>query len=191
MKLIVGLGNPGPEYAQTRHNVGFMVLDSLARRWAPGEVARSRFHGATVDADIDGARVLLLKPLTYMNRSGLSVAEATRFYRIEPAEALLVIVDDVALECGTIRLRPGGGAGGHNGLTDVELKLATDQYARLRVGIDGPGRIPQSDYVTGRFRPDQLDAIGPALEEAAEAAACWARDGCAEAMNRYNRKQSA
>lgn len=191
MKLVVGLGNPGPEYAETRHNVGFKVLDSLARRWAPGDVARSRFHGATVDASIDGERALLLRPLTYMNRSGLSVSEATRFYKIDPAEGLLVIVDDIALPCGTIRIRSAGGAGGHNGLIDVEARLATDQYARLRIGIDPPGRIPQADYVTGRFRPDQLEAVAPAIDEAAEAAACWVRSGCEEAMNRYNRKQSA
>ncbi|MHC5114231.1 MAG: aminoacyl-tRNA hydrolase [Planctomycetota bacterium] len=195
MKLIVGLGNPGPEYHDTRHNVGFVVLDRLARRWAPGEVARSRFHAATLDArveaDGDDVRTLLLKPTTYMNRSGLAVSEAIRFYKLDPAEALLVIVDDVALECGTIRVRPGGGAGGHNGLDDIQRKLGTDQYARLRIGIDGPGAIPQKDYVLGKFRPDQLEAMGPALEEATEAATFWATRGCTDAMNRFNRRQSA
>jgi PTH1 family peptidyl-tRNA hydrolase len=191
MKLIVGLGNPGPEYADTRHNVGFVVLDRLARRWAPGEVARGRFRAAVIDGRIDGERVMMLKPTTYMNLSGGSVAEAVRFYKLEPSESLLVIVDDVALECGRIRLRAGGSAGGHNGLADVEQKLATSDYARLRIGIDPPGRIPQKDYVLGKFRPDQIEALEPALEDATEAAACWAVHGSTEAMNRHNRRQDA
>ena len=191
MKLIVGLGNPGPEYVDTRHNVGFVVLDRLARRWAPGEVARSRFHGALIDGRHDGQRVLLLKPATYMNNSGLSVAEAVRFYKLDPAGDLLIVVDDVALACGAIRLRAEGGPGGHNGLGDIEQKLGTSGYARLRIGIDDPGAIPQKDYVLGRFRPDQLEAVAPALEEAIDAAACWAVHGVTEAMNRFNRRQPA
>jgi PTH1 family peptidyl-tRNA hydrolase len=191
MKLIVGLGNPGPGYVDTRHNVGFDVLDRLARRWAPGEVARSKFHGVLIDGLFRDHRVLLLKPTTYMNRAGLSVAEAVRFYRLDPAEALLVIVDDVALACGLIRLRPGGGPGGHNGLADIEQKLATSDYTRMRIGIDPPGEIPQKDYVLGRFRPDQLERVAPALDEAVEAAACWVVHGCQETMNRFNRRQTA
>jgi len=190
MKLVVGLGNPGPQYDKTRHNVGFVVLDSLARRYAPGEVAKSRFHGATVEGVIDGEKVLLLKPLNYMNRSGMAVAEAVRFYKLDPAEQLLVIVDDLALPCGVIRIRGEGGAGGHNGLSDIQQKLGTDGYPRLRIGIDRDTSIPQSDYVLGRFRPDQIELIEPALDEAAEAAACWAASGLTEAMNRYNRKET-
>ncbi len=188
MKLIVGLGNPGREHQGTRHNVGFDVLDRLARRHAPGEVARARFHGALVEATIGEERVLLLKPTTYMNLSGQAVAEASGFHKLEPARDLLVLVDDVALPCGMIRLRGDGGPGGHNGLEDVERRLGTDGYARLRIGIDAPGNIPQRDYVLGRFRPDQLQALEPALEEAAEASACWATRGILEAMNLYNRK---
>ncbi len=191
MKLIVGLGNPGAEYIGTRHNVGFDVLDRLARRYAPGAPARSRFHGATIDSDIAGQRVLLLKPLTYMNRSGQSVGEAVSFYKIEATNDLLIIVDDVALECGTIRLRPEGSAGGHNGLTDVEMRIGTADYARLRIGIDAPGPIPQKSYVTGRFRPDQQERIEPALDAAADAAVCWVASGMQEAMNRFNRKAIA
>ncbi|NNF41671.1 MAG: aminoacyl-tRNA hydrolase [Phycisphaerales bacterium] len=188
MKLIVGLGNPGAEYADTRHNVGFDVLDRLARRWAPGEVARSKFHGAVIDGRIDSERVMLLKPLTFMNRSGTAVAEATRFYKVDPAEDVLVIVDDVALPCGTIRIRAGGSAGGHNGLADIEMRLGTSQYTRLRIGIDPPGRVPQKDYVLGRFRPEQRDMIEPALEDAVHASETWAKSGTTEAMNRFNRK---
>jgi PTH1 family peptidyl-tRNA hydrolase len=190
MKLVVGLGNPGPQYDKTRHNVGFVVLDSLARRYAPGEVAKSRFHGATVEGIIDGEKVLLLKPLCYMNRSGMAVAEAVRFYKLDPAEQLLVVVDDLALPCGVIRLRGEGGAGGHNGLSDIQQKLGSDIYPRLRIGIDRDTSIPQADYVLGRFRPDQLELIEPAFDEAAEAAACWVSSGLSEAMNRYNRKEA-
>lgn len=190
MKLIVGLGNPGPQYDRTRHNVGFEVLDSLARRYAPGEVARSRFHGATVEGMINDEKVLLLKPLCYMNRSGMAVAEAARFYKLDAGD-ILVLVDDLALPCGVIRLRGEGGAGGHNGLSDIQQKLSTQAYARLRIGIDRDSNIPQSEYVLGKFRPDQLELMQEALNDAAEAAACWAAAGLKEAMNRYNRKESA
>ena len=190
MKLIVGLGNPGSEYEKTRHNVGFLVLDHLARRHAPGAVARSKFHAAAVDADINGERALLLKPTTYMNNSGLCVSEAVRFYKVDIASDLLILVDDVALPCGSIRLRPDGGTGGHNGLADISEKLTTDEYGRLRIGIDEPGQIPQKDYVLGRFRPDQQELINPALAEAADAAACWANHDINEAMNRFNRRHT-
>jgi PTH1 family peptidyl-tRNA hydrolase len=191
VKLIVGLGNPGPEYLGTRHNVGFEALDRVARRHAPGAVARAKFSGAMIEADIEGERALLLKPLTYMNRSGQPVADAARFFKIDTTSDLLIIVDDVALECGTIRLRPEGSAGGHNGLADVEMKLGTSQYCRLRIGIDGPGQIPQKEYVLGRFRPDQLSRLEPALDAAADAAVCWALTGITESMNRFNRKAIA
>jgi PTH1 family peptidyl-tRNA hydrolase len=191
MKLVVGLGNPGPQYQQSRHNVGFMVLDRLARRHAPGAVARSRFHAALVEGQLDGEKLLLAKPTTFMNRSGLTVAEAVRYYRLDPHRELLVIVDDVALPCGSIRIRPEGGTGGHNGLADVEQKLGTSTYARLRVGIDPPGQIPQVEYVLGRFRPDQQERLEPALNEAVEAAECWALHGAAESMNRFNRRSTA
>lgn len=191
MKLIVGLGNPGPQYETTRHNVGFVVLDHLARRYAPGGVARSKFHAAVLDADIGGQRTMLLKPTTYMNRSGLSVSEAVQFYKVSSEEDLLVLVDDVALPCGSIRLRPSGGTGGHNGLIDVEQKLGTDAYGRLRIGVDAPGTVPQKDYVLGRFRPDQKELMAPAMAEATDAAACWATQGMTEAMNRFNQKNTA
>lgn len=190
MKLIVGLGNPGQQHEHTRHNVGFVVLDRLARRYAAGEIARSKFHSAMLDGHINGQRVLLLKPTTFMNRSGQSVAEAIQFYRLDPGSNLMVVVDDVALGCGIIRLRSGGGAGGHNGLADIELKLATQEYSRLRIGIDAPGDIPQSNYVLGRFRPDQQELVEPALETAVDAAACWALHGIDEAMNRFNHRNT-
>ena len=191
MKLIVGLGNPGTAYRDTRHNVGFEVLDRLARRCAPGAAARAKFHAALVEGDIDTERVLLLKPTTYMNRSGLAVSEAVRFYKLPPETDLFVIVDDVALTCGVIRIRPDGSAGGHNGLADIEQKLGSSDYARLRIGIDAPVQIPQKDYVLGKFRPDQLELIEPALEDAVTAACCWVTHGPVEAMNRFNRRNTA
>lgn len=191
MKLIVGLGNPGREYDRTRHNVGFEAVDRLARRHVePGVAApaRNRFNGLLLDASIRGERTLLLKPLTFMNRSGQAVAEAVRFHKLDAATDLLVLVDDVALPCGAIRLRGEGSAGGHNGLADIERQLGTNRYARCRIGIDPPGAVPQRDYVLGRFRPDQVDAIDAALDQCVAAAECWATAGIVEAMNRHNRK---
>lgn len=191
MKLVVGLGNPGPAYQDTRHNVGFEVLDRLARRFAPGEIARAKFHGSLIEAVIDSQRTLLLKPTTYMNRSGQAVAEAVRFFKMPPETDLLVIVDDIALACGSIRVRVSGSAGGHNGLSDIQQKLGSGEYARLRIGIDHPGSIPQKDYVLGKFRPDQQELVEPALEDAVAASRCWVTHGPTEAMNRYNRKNTA
>lgn len=187
MKLIVGLGNPGVEYEKTRHNAGFLALDILARRHAPEAPARSRFNAATIETDLPGAgKTMLMKPLTYMNRSGQSVGDAVRFYKLDPATDLFVIVDDVALPCGTIRVRASGGAGGHNGLLDIERALGGQGYARCRVGIDAPGRTPQADYVLGRFSPEQWSAVEPALAGAADASEVWAREGVNSAMNKYN-----
>lgn len=191
MKLIVGLGNPGRQYERTRHNAGYLVVDRLAGRHAPGAVARSKFHGLTFDAPsigqgADRARALLVKPTTYMNRSGLCVASAVRFYKVAPADDLLIVVDDVALPVGAIRLRSRGGTGGHNGLVDITEKLGTDHYARLRIGVGEPGIQPQSDYVLGRFSSDQWDVVQPALDRAANAAAAWAVQGILQTMNQFN-----
>lgn len=190
MKLIIGLGNPGPEYDDTRHNVGFVVLDRLARRYAPGAIARSHFQGAAIDTMIGDEKAVLIKPLTFMNRSGQCVNEAVTFFKVNPAEDVMVVVDDVALPCGTIRLRPEGSAGGHNGLADIEQKLGSAVYPRLRIGIDQPGRIPQKDYVLGRFRDDQRTQMESAVNDAVDAVACWCTSGLSEAMNRFNRKAS-
>src|SRR5262252_4734629 len=141
MKLIVGLGNPGKDYDKTRHNAGYMVVYRLIARHAAGAPVKARFNAAAVEARLPGGggadeTCLLLKPTTYMNRSGQSIAEAVRFYKLDPASELMVILDDVALPSGTIRIRPGGGTGGHNGLEDIERLLGTDAYPRCRIGID-------------------------------------------------------
>jgi len=185
MKIIVGLGNPGLEYARTRHNVGFMTLDRLARRHGLTG-GRSRFQGLAVDGAIGSERCLLLQPMTYMNRSGRSVRAAVDFYKVEPATDLLIVVDDVALPCGRIRLRAGGSAGGHNGLIDIARALGGDPYPRLRIGVDPPGRIPQVDYVLGKFRPDQWDLVDPAIDRACDAIECWLTQGIDQAMTKYN-----
>jgi PTH1 family peptidyl-tRNA hydrolase len=186
MRLIVGIGNPGTEYDRTRHNVGFEAIDRLARRIAPGEIARSKFQGAVLESTLTEDKVLLLKPTTFVNRTGQAVSEAIRFYKLTPEEDLLVLVDDTALPCGRIRIRESGGTGGHNGLRDITSHLGTDRWARVRIGIDAPGQIPLSSYVLGRFRPDQVDDVELGIEQAADAANCWITRGTTAAMNAFN-----
>jgi PTH1 family peptidyl-tRNA hydrolase len=189
MKLVVGLGNPGIEYQRTRHNVGFDCIDRLARKVCDAsQSAKARFQALALEGESGGEKVLLLKPMTYMNLSGTSVAEALRFYKLDAGRDLLVVVDDIALPCGSIRLRGEGSAGGHNGLADIEAKLGTHRYARCRIGIDAPGRIPQKDYVLGRFREDQQPLVDEAIGLAIDATECWISRGIAEALNRFNRR---
>jgi PTH1 family peptidyl-tRNA hydrolase len=186
MRLIVGIGNPGTEYDRTRHNVGFEAIDRLARRIAPGEIARSKFQGAVLESTLTDDKVLLLKPTTFANRTGQAVSEAIRFYKLTPEEDLLVLVDDTALPCGRIRIRESGGTGGHNGLRDITSHLGTDRWARVRIGIDAPGQVPLSSYVLGRFRPDQAGDVERGIEQAADAANCWLTRGITAAMNAFN-----
>jgi PTH1 family peptidyl-tRNA hydrolase len=186
VKLIVGLGNPGLEYERTRHNAGFLAVDRLAERHARGTVPRGRFSAITLEAAIGGEKCLLMKPTTYMNRSGAAVAEAARFFKLAPEADVLVIADDTALPAGTIRVRASGSDGGHNGLADVARLLGTEQYARCRVGVDGPGVVRLHDYVVGRFGPEQWEKVSPALDAAADAAEVWVEKGVTAAMNRFN-----
>lgn len=190
MKLVFGLGNPGAQYEKTRHNAGFMVVDALARRHASGGVARSRFHAATLDAMIGGEKCVLGKPTTYMNRSGQSIGEAVRFFKIDPAEDLIVIVDDVALPVGSIRLRKSGGAGGHNGLSDIDRAIGGADYPRLRVGIgEVPRLMIQSDWVLSRFMDEEKDDIQRAIETSCDALEHALEHGITSAMNAYNKKR--
>jgi PTH1 family peptidyl-tRNA hydrolase len=198
MKLIVGLGNPGQQYAGTRHNIGFEVLDALARRlgWVRGRdqfvlLARSKFDGLVMDglvplASGQAEKLLLLKPMTYMNLSGQAVQAAKAFYQLETPD-LMVVLDDLALPCGKLRIRPGGSSGGHNGLRDIERALATSQYPRLRIGLDAPPpRVAGRDYVLGRATDEQRKRLDPAIDRAAEALMLWIEKGIEQAMSRFN-----
>lgn len=189
MKLVVGLGNPGRQYERTRHNAGWMVLDRLAQRHAAAERVKSRFHADTLEARLGGERCVLIKPVTWMNRSGQSVAEAVRFYKAEPLGDLLVVTDDLALPVGAIRVRARGGSGGHNGLSDIARVLGGEEWARLRVGIGAkPAFMDQADWVLSRFAEQERAPLEAAIERAADAAELWAAEGAEAAMNRFNEK---
>lgn len=183
MKLIVGLGNPGREYESSRHNVGWLVLDCLSKRWQIS-MDRERFRGLFGDGQILGQRVGLLKPLVYMNRSGASAAAAVQFYKLD-RDAFLVVSDDLNLPLGRLRIRAAGSAGGHNGLADIIERLATDQFARLRVGI-GQSSGDMVAHVLSAFAPEETAAARAAIETAADAVECWISEGIEQAMNRFN-----
>ena len=186
MKLIVGLGNPGSKYDQTRHNVGFEVINRLANKIACGEPATSKFESVIIETRCNGEKTLLMKPQTFMNRSGAPVKQALTFYKAEPETDLLVIVDDIHLPCGSFRLRSNGTDGGHNGLSDISNHFSKMQWSRLRIGVDEPGLIQQADYVLGRFTPEQQERVEPAIEGAVNAAIAWIECGIDEAMNKCN-----
>jgi len=184
--LVAGLGNPGCEYADTRHNVGFMVADELARRH--GGSWRAKFSGDLAEVRLDGLRLAVLKPQTYMNESGRSVGAAVRFFKVEP-EALLVVHDEVDLEPGRLQARLGGGLAGHNGLRSVAQHLGTPEFARLRIGVGRPERgdpRPVADFVLSPFPPD-VDVEG-LVARAADAVETAAREGVEEAQNRFNER---
>jgi len=189
VKLIVGLGNPGSQYDKTRHNAGFMVVDALAHKHAVGSIAKARFSSATLDANIKGEKVLLMKPTVYMNRSGQSVGEAIRFFKLEPSEDLIVIVDDIALPVGSIRLRKSGGSGGHNGLSDIDRALGGADYPRLRVGVGAvPKLMNQADWVLSRFMSEEKADLDTALKDSVSAVEHVLDQGIISAMNMFNKK---
>jgi PTH1 family peptidyl-tRNA hydrolase len=194
MRLVVGLGNPGREYVGTRHNIGYEVVDALAIKlgWVKSvdefnRFAKVKFEALTFDGTLSsGEKLLLLMPMTYMNLSGRSVQAAASFYQVPPTD-LMIVLDDIALPCGRIRLRASGSSGGHNGLKDIQRALGTDEYPRLRVGIDAPpARVSQHDYVRGRFSPDQRAALEPAYDRASSAVVLWLEQGITTAMNQFN-----
>ncbi|MBI1368800.1 MAG: aminoacyl-tRNA hydrolase [Planctomycetes bacterium] len=191
MKLIVGLGNPGAQYRNTRHNAGFMVVERLAVRHGM-DAPKEKFHAACIEGRIGNERVMLMQPLTYMNRSGLAVGEALSFYKADRDTDLLIVVDDLALPIGAVRVRKSGGSGGHNGLADIERALGTIAYPRLRLGIGEPfingQRIAMHDYVLGAFTAEQAEPLAKGVETAADAVECFLASDLATAMNRYNPK---
>jgi len=184
LKLVVGLGNPGTKYQATRHNVGFEVIDRLAQGGARPSFAR-KFDGLIAETEVDFRRVLLLKPETFMNLSGRSVGQALRFYKLEPAD-VLVVCDDLSLPLGKLRLRPGGSDGGQKGLRDIIAHLGTDGFPRLRIGIGERGEVDAADFVLSRFRSAERPIIDDALILATQAVAVWVAQGLDAAMNRFN-----
>jgi len=185
MKLVVGLGNPGRKYKGTRHNVGFVVLAELARRFGSGR-PRSNFHGETVDADFNGQKVLLLSPLTYMNNSGTCVQAAYSFFKLS-SEDLLVVCDDLNLPLAKLRIRREGSSGGQKGLRDIIQRLGTEKFPRLRLGIGSPPENwDATSYVLGKFTKKELPEIEEAIQLAADAVVVWASQGIQDCMDRYN-----
>jgi peptidyl-tRNA hydrolase, PTH1 family len=187
-KMVVGLGNPGRQYAGTRHNVGFEVLEVLRRRQGLGE-GRKAFRGVMTEwRPAEGGRVLLLQPHTFMNLSGQSAGECATFYKVSPLD-VMVVLDDLALPLGVLRARAQGTAGGHKGLTDVLKALGTDAVPRLRVGIGAPrGPAGAVDFVLGTFAPGERRTMEEAIDLAAQAVEDWVRHGIDLVMNRYNQK---
>jgi PTH1 family peptidyl-tRNA hydrolase len=184
--LIVGLGNPGAEYARTRHNAGFMVVALLAARWRMSWSYERKFQARLAKAERDGKRLLLCEPQTFMNLSGEAVGALVKFYQL-PLKQLIVAVDDADLPLGEIRLRPGGSSGGHHGLESIEQHLGTREYARLRIGI---GRQDQRreivGHVLGKLKPDELAVVEKALARAADQVECWLGHGLQKAMSQFN-----
>jgi len=184
--LVVGLGNPGDKYENTRHNAGFMAVDELAERLHV-PVQRLKYKALTNTAEVGGKRVLLMKPITYMNLSGEAVRQAAEFYKIPP-ERVLVISDDVSLPVGKLRIRKGGSAGGHNGLKSIIAQLGSDRFPRLKIGV---GEKPHPDYdmadwVLSKFAGTDRQMMEEAMKRAADAVECLLRDGADQAMNKFN-----
>lgn len=187
--LIVGLGNPGPKYAATRHNLGFMTMDEISRRHPP-QTERRRFEAVIREFPLGDERKALACPLTMMNNSGYAVSQVMRWYRLRPAD-VLVVYDELDLAFGRIRIRPGGGPGGHNGVRSIIDQLGTSEFPRLRIGVGRPTSGSTVSYVLSRFRREEQERVPEIVELAADAALRWATDGLDTAMNEFNRRQIA
>lgn len=185
MKLIVGLGNPGKQYEKTRHNVGFEVIDALAKRWSIA-LDQAKHKGMYGSGIVNGEKVILLKPLTYMNLSGESIGAIMHFFKVE-VEDFVVLYDDLDLPPGKIRLRQKGSAGGHNGMKSTIAHLSTQEFNRIRIGIGRP-TVPMaiSDYVLSRFQAEEWSDINQAIEKSAAACESWLTTSFLQVMNEYN-----
>ncbi len=189
MKLLVGLGNPGPEYARTRHNVGFLVADEVARLAGSGFGLR-KFGAEIAEASAGGERFWIVKPQGYMNHSGEAVGAAMRFWKLEPAD-LVVVHDDLELDAFRVQVKVGGGHAGHNGLRSVNAHVGSPDYARVRVGVGRPpAQVDPADWVLGRFPRAEDREVQDAVERGAAAARAVVVDGAAKAMNEFNRRRS-
>ena len=184
MKLVVGLGNPDRQYTETRHNIGFRVVEQIANTAGGGNWS-ARFDGLMCDVRLGAEKLLLLKPMTYMNRSGRSVRSAIDFFKVELAD-VLIICDDVNLSLGKLRLRSGGSAGGNNGLKDIIQHLGTEEFPRLRVGVGAPRLVEMVDHVLGEFGSAEKKLAEDCVIEAGRAAERWCQAGLAIAMNEFN-----
>lgn len=187
MKVVVGLGNPGRRYEGTRHNLGFMVVEEVARRTgvpATG-AAREQFESLVTETTVGGERVILAKPQTFMNLSGSAVQPLLAFHKVPPSD-LLVICDDLNLPLGRLRFRAGGSAGGHHGLEDIERRLGTQDYPRLRIGLGLPPGFRAEAFVLGKFSGEESSVLGPAVKAAAEGVEIWVEKGVGAAANRFN-----
>lgn len=186
MKLVVGLGNPGPRYSATRHNVGFRAIDALVERHGAGVAPKATFESESYEVRIEQQKVLLLKPQTFMNLSGRSVRAAVNFYKL-PLEDLMVVCDDLNLPTAKLRLRGKGSAGGQNGLDHIIQLLGNQNFPRLRIGI---GRPPEhwdpKDYVLGKFTRNEEEEASLAIARAADAVELWMKEGLTAAMNQFN-----
>ena len=186
--LIVGLGNPGADYAKTRHNAGFLLVEKLAEQWKSNWTNERKFVSRVAKAERDGKKVLLCQPQTFMNLSGEAVGAMMDFYQL-PVGRLMVVVDDADLPLGGIRLRGNGSSGGHHGLESIESHLGTREFARLRIGIgrkDGAREI--TNYVLGRFEKSENELLEKILSRAAAQTDCWLTDGLPKAMSLFNGK---
>jgi peptidyl-tRNA hydrolase, PTH1 family len=184
MKLIVGLGNPGRRYSETRHNMGYRTVDRLARQWNI-DVSREKFSGLVGNGRYADQEVMLLKPTTFMNLSGEAVLAACQFYKV-PLSDLMVVLDDLDLPTGRIRVRSAGSAGGHKGLSDIARRLGNQEFGRIRIGIGRTERDGVVDYVLSRADEDEAPLLEQAITLAAEAVATWVRQGIETCMNRFN-----
>lgn len=190
MYIIAGLGNPGRQYAHTRHNVGFDAIDVLAEKYNI-KVENGKCKALTGSGRIEGQSVLLVKPLTFMNLSGESIRALTDFYKIDETTQLIVIYDDISLPPGQLRIREKGSAGGHNGIKSIISHLGGQEFLRIKVGVgEKPAGWDLADYVLSRFAEDERKKVEEALKRAADAAVCLMTDGVESAMNEYNRKVS-
>lgn len=187
--LIVGLGNPGSKYANTRHNLGFAVADALATLWRASNET-TKFHSLVSEARVTDKKVLLLKPQTYMNRSGIAVSEIVTFYKIDALKELLIITDDLYTPEGSLRLRKSGSCGGHNGLQSIIDHLGTEGFPRLRIGIGLNQGVPSEDYVLSKISSKLTPLYKQVVDLARDTVDCFLREGIEKAMNKFNRKIS-
>jgi PTH1 family peptidyl-tRNA hydrolase len=185
--LIVGLGNPGPEYVRTRHNAGFRVVERLADRWQAKWTRNEKFGARLAKVERSGRRLTLCQPQTYMNESGEAVGKLTEYFRL-PLDRLLVLVDDADLPLGEIRLRSRGSSGGHHGLESIEQRLGSREYARLRIGIGrSPGTAREiTGHVLGRFSENESRTMEMVLDRASDQVECWLAEGVRKAMSQFN-----